>query len=174
MTDDYVASASVDFRKTVGGLSLQRGVSGNIETWNKDNSTLVTAVRGWVLVEMEPIKYHIENMTIKSHDKSNEIKEVKVDKITKKNDDNSTYEVTISWIRHTVWGKVPGIVTGLPVNILGHHVVWGIKDQQKITDNILISCNSKTGEILNTHNVKNIQHRYPYFQTNQSSSLRGT
>ena len=56
-----MASFSVNETLRVGDLNPWRGISGNIEAWTDD--LVVSSRNGWVLVELEPIKYQLENIT---------------------------------------------------------------------------------------------------------------
>ena len=56
-----MASFSVNETLRVGDLNPWRGISGNIEAWTGD--MVVSSRNGWVLVELEPIKYQLENIT---------------------------------------------------------------------------------------------------------------
>ena len=56
-----MASFSVNETLRVGDLNPWRGISGNIEAWSDD--IVVSSRNGWALVELEPIKYQLENIT---------------------------------------------------------------------------------------------------------------
>ena len=98
---------------------MMRGFSGNIEAFDINTKKVVRSTKGYILVEMDPVRYQLESLVF-DQDK---MTEEKMDRVTLNITlANSTHMKDVSWHTAMSWGAVPGVVRGLPVAVEVIHI----------------------------------------------------
>ena len=114
--------------RRIAELDYQRGLSGQFVV-EVSLDTEETATQGWVLIETEPIKYNMENVTFLSEkivsSESVVLGEVRLERKEGEGEEGGWSEVgaslEYSWEGEETWGNIGGTVRGLPVTVTRDH-----------------------------------------------------
>ena len=113
--------------RRIAELDYQRGLSGEFVV-EVSLDTEESATQGWVLIETEPIKYNMENVTFLSEKivstESVLLGEVRLErKEGEGSGDWSEVEASLEyrWEGEESWGNIGGVVRGLPCTVTRHH-----------------------------------------------------
>ena len=161
----YVASTHLNSSTLVGDLRPARALSGDITVW-AGNQT-VTSREGEVLLELEPLRYQIDEVSLVSQGRVSTTEVVTVANISLQNDGEEAREVSAEvnfrWNSTKYWGRVDGMVRGLQTLVMGDHTVWGVSRETSVSDWLTVSRHLSPGtEIKLTASISVVRSRTPY------------
>lgn len=147
LKERYVASLTLNSSTVVGDMSLARGLSGDIRAWVTNQT--VTTTSGEVLVELEPVRYQLERLSLGSVRvvRREEVRAVPTTRVLGQGTGQVTVEVSVRWNSSRHWGHVEGLVRGRPTVVEGEHLVWGVTTY---------SCNTHTDTLNLSHHSLNL------------------
>ena len=109
-----------------------------------------------ILVEMEPIRYQIENVCFTNEG-------VKTARAIKKQiiklKDGMKSSIAFKWNQTESWGKLPGVLRGVSVQVLGQHVVWGVERVWEVSQEARLECRGGNITTLTVAGVSSQQER---------------
>ena len=109
-----------------------------------------------ILVEMEPIRYQIENVFFTNED----VKTTRaIQKQIIKLEDGMKSSIAFKWNQTESWGKLPGVLKGVSVQVLGQHVVWGVERVRKVSQEARLECRGGNITTLTVAGVSSQQER---------------
>ena len=129
----YVASLTLNSSTVVGDMSLARGLSGDIRAWVTNQT--VTLTSGSVVVELEPVRYQLERLSLGEVAvvRREEVPAVPTTRHLTQGTGEVTVEVSVRWNSSRHWGHLDGLVRGRPTLVEGEHCVWGVATQSSNT-----------------------------------------
>ena len=121
----------------IGDLDFGRGMNGDIRAFERKNKR-TKKIEGEVLVEVEPVKYEVENITF--HDEKEERVETNVNlgniTLISEEEDGDTWVMVKKDLFYdnpitSYWGHVPGMVRGIPTRLEGSNDIflWGVRQE---------------------------------------------
>ena len=147
--ETYVASLTSNSTTLVGDMSLARGLSGDISAWATNQTVFSSS--GRVLVEMEPVRYQIEELRLGDRrvESSDRVTcETSTTVTSRTESDMVTADIKFTWNTTKYWGHVDGLVRGLPVTVEGQHYVWGVGRELTNTNTHTITRHLRPGQEL--------------------------
>ena len=152
----FIARFERNGEEIVGNLDFGRGMYGEIRAFTK-NMKQMKRTEGQVLVEVEPIKYQLENITFLVD------REVKIESkihlgsacVSADKEDNPNWVLVrhkLSFLHpsYSYWGHVPGKVRGLPARVRVNtttftQFVWGVEHKEEVVGEYIMQARLQGG-----------------------------
>ena len=142
--ETFVAQMLVAGRDpTVGDLDFTRGLNGEVEV-HLEGGKVERSTEGLALVEMEPVKYRLENISfMEPKEISSTLVEIGTVHLINKEEEVRGWQEEQEVLFHTYqgyeyWGHIPGTVRGLPSSAMVGKTLsyfrWGLEDKKKKTE----------------------------------------
>jgi len=155
----FVGQMKVETGESViGTLDYSRGLNGEIIAMIK-RGKLETQTAGLALVELEPVRYQLENISFLASElkSSSPLTIGNVDLRSSLEDGVEWYEETgeveYSYQSYEYWAPVTGTVRGLPaaVRLEGkvNHFTWGLPEEERRTKKMIVTKKLQPGTSLN-------------------------
>jgi len=156
----FIGRFQKDGVPVIGDLDFGRGMNGDIRAFLRNNKEVKRTI-GEVLVEVEPIKYQLENIIFHRGRGVKTKTQIHLGSVTLHADTEHSHDwvmarTTVHYLHpsYSYWGYVPGTVRGLPVRVQGNattftQAVWGVEQREELRGEYMVQARLQSGTAKN-------------------------